>query len=275
MSVSQSAILSRGNASRRVASLQQPGSRLALPALPNRSARRSNLAVRAETQTKEDAAAIKEFSEKIGLPTEEGIFGFKPFAEVWVGRLAMGGFISSIVVEFTTGKGTLQQIGLVTPSLPLFATILALAGGATTFASFQTISRATNKQMTATELVRYRQFLGIQNEDKNIADARKQGSPADKVLGPNSDEEKEEAAAQVSGQSDEQKLYTSQDIITQKQFENEGLAYARDVEVNNGRWAMIGFLSALLVEAGTGKGILGQVISYLKFVGLLGPASGF
>ena len=29
------------------------------------------------------------------------------------------------------------------------------------------------------------------------------------------------------------------------------------------------------VEAATGKGILGQLISYLKFLGLLGPASGF
>ncbi len=33
---------------------------------------------------------------------EEGIFGFKPFAEVWVGRLAMGGFISSVVVRTST-----------------------------------------------------------------------------------------------------------------------------------------------------------------------------
>ena len=35
------------------------------------------------------------------------------------------------------------------------------------------------------------------------------------------------------------------------------------------------FLAALLVEAGTGRGILGQVILYLKFVGLLGKDSGF
>jgi len=39
-----------------------------------------------------------QLSARVGLPTEEGIFGFKPFAEVWVGRLAMGGFISSVVV---------------------------------------------------------------------------------------------------------------------------------------------------------------------------------
>ena len=30
------------------------------------------------------------------------------------------------------------------------------------------------------ELVRYRQFLGIQNEEKNIAESRGQASPADK-----------------------------------------------------------------------------------------------
>ena len=80
-----------------------------------------------------------QFAESIGLPTEEGIFGFKPFAEVgcgllpllwhrgtrccclccapswqvslsralrmqvWVGRLAMAGFLSAIIGEFITG----------------------------------------------------------------------------------------------------------------------------------------------------------------------------
>lgn len=38
---------------------------------------------------------------------------------------------------------------------------------------------------------------------------------------------------------------------------------------------MLGFLISVLVEAGTGQGILGQVIYWLKFVGLLGEASGF
>lgn len=35
-------------------------------------------------------------------------------------------------------------------------------------------------------------------------------------------------------------LYSKDDVVTQKQFANEGMAYARDVEVNNGRWAMLG-----------------------------------
>ena len=34
--------------------------------------------------------------------------------------------------------------------------------------------------------------------------------------------------------------FSKDDIVTDKQFANEGLAYARDVEVTNGRWAMLG-----------------------------------
>ena len=49
----------------------------------------------------------------------------------------------------------------------------------------------------------------------------------------------------------------------------------RRAEIENGRWAMIGFLASILVEAGTGQGILGQLILIFKGVGLLGPDSGF
>lgn len=38
---------------------------------------------------------------------------------------------------------------------------------------------------------------------------------------------------------------------------------------------MLGFLAAILVEAATGKGIILQIITYLKWSGLLGPMSGF
>lgn len=51
--------------------------------------------------------------------------------------------------------------------------------------------------------------------------------------------------------------------------------YARNVEIQNGRAAMIGFLGTTVVEAATGKGILSQVLWYLKLVNILGPASGF
>jgi hypothetical protein len=101
---------------------------------------------RAATESKPEIAKI---ADDIGLPTDEGLFGFKPFPEVWVGRLAMMGFLTSVVEEFITGKGTLQQIGFTTPSPPLFITLLVLFGGLTAFASARTLYRATNKQMTA------------------------------------------------------------------------------------------------------------------------------
>ena len=47
--------------------------------------------------------ALTQFADSIGLPTDEGLFGFKPFSEVWVGRLAMIGFLTSVVQEFLTG----------------------------------------------------------------------------------------------------------------------------------------------------------------------------
>lgn len=51
--------------------------------------------------------------------------------------------------------------------------------------------------------------------------------------------------------------------------------YAKTVEISNGRAAMLGFLAAIVVEAGTGKGIILQIIMYLKWSGILGPMSGF
>lgn len=51
-------------------------------------------------------------------------------------------------------------------------------------------------------------------------------------------------------------------------------SYARQVEVTNGRWAMLGFLTAIIIEAGTGRGILLQLVGCAKALNLLGPASG-
>lgn len=70
-------------------------------------------------------------------------------------------------------------------------------------------------------------------------------------------------------------LAARSDILEQKSFESFEMKYAKTVELNNGRAAMLGFLSACLVEAATGKGIILQVIMYLKLVGLLGAESGF
>ncbi len=70
-------------------------------------------------------------------------------SQLWVGRLAMAGFLTSVIEEFITGKGTLQQIGLFTPNPALFGFLLFFFGGLTAYATARTIYRATNKEMTA------------------------------------------------------------------------------------------------------------------------------
>ncbi len=67
---------------------------------------------------------------------------------MWVGRWAQVGFLASMIGEFTTGKGTLAQIGFDVPSIPVLALILALAGGATIVGSVKTLQRVKNKQMS-------------------------------------------------------------------------------------------------------------------------------
>lgn len=53
------------------------------------------------------------------------------------------------------------------------------------------------------------------------------------------------------------------------------MAWMKQKELDNGRWAMIGFALAVAIEAGTGNGVFGQLITLAKMVGLLGPDSGF
>lgn len=75
-------------------------------------------------------------------------FESQPLVQVWVGRLAMMGFLTSLVEEFWTGKGTLQQIGFSTPSGDLFTAICLLAGGATLIGTISTLSKATGGKLS-------------------------------------------------------------------------------------------------------------------------------
>jgi hypothetical protein len=46
---------------------------------------------------------IVEIARQMGFDTEEQIFGFTPFAELWTGRLAMAGFTTGVLEEQLTG----------------------------------------------------------------------------------------------------------------------------------------------------------------------------
>ena len=57
--------------------------------------------------------------------------------------------------------------------------------------------------------------------------------------------------------------------------ESAGMEYMKTVELNNARWAMVGFATAVVMEAKTGGGIIPQLIMYGKMSGVLGADSGF
>ncbi|GIL69105.1 hypothetical protein Vretimale_17310 [Volvox reticuliferus] len=267
------------------------------------------------TQVRAEKSALAKFSDSIGLPTDEGYFGFTPFSEMWVGRWSMIGFVSSIVVEFATGKGTLAQIGLPAPSTPLLAAMIVLFGGATVVGSVVTVQQLLGRKMSRTQLERYRSFLGLSAKDDWMTDkamrdmkrrpdfaspgldmaaieeVRRQGMPADRFLAIDdmgsvaqrtAEDMKAEsssvAVAEVAGPRSENSVAPAPakpQITMDELYGLDEGKYAREVELSNGRAAMLGFLAAILVEAATGKGIILQIITYLKWSGLLGPMSGF
>lgn len=148
---------------------------------------------------------IAQLADNIGLPTDEGLFGFRPFAEVWCGRLAMMGFITSIVEEATTGRGTLGQLGFPAPSQEILTTLCAFVGITLLVGTADTINKAFQRKLTPKDMARYKNFLGLNSDaeaqaqaakmklrgdftspgdsDAAISAARAQGMAADKVLG--------------------------------------------------------------------------------------------
>ncbi|XP_077225328.1 stress enhanced protein 1 [Tasmannia lanceolata] len=61
--------------------------------------------------------------------------------DVWLGRLAMVGFASAITVEVVTGRGILENVGLITPLPTVALAVTALVGALTTFFIFQSASK--------------------------------------------------------------------------------------------------------------------------------------
>ncbi|KMZ76448.1 Stress enhanced protein 1 [Zostera marina] len=53
--------------------------------------------------------------------------------DIWLGRLAMGGFASAITVEVITGKGLLENFGFTEPLPPVALAITGVVGVLTAF----------------------------------------------------------------------------------------------------------------------------------------------
>ena len=71
------------------------------------------------TQTPEPPVeGWKATAEGMGLDTKEGVVGFTPFSELYVGRMAMMGFLAGSTMELATGHPILEQIGLMSDSQP-------------------------------------------------------------------------------------------------------------------------------------------------------------
>jgi len=290
--------------------------------------RRSQVvSVKATANPTDDGFSFTGAAKNMGFDLSDGLFGFTPFSELWVGRLAMIGFAAGMAGEFASGKGILMQVGLCdgTPNYPLFTLLSVAMGTATLAATTKTLVDLNTGAISKTQMGRYAQFFGIDDkatEDasrtlkaegdftspdnfKDIAAAR-QNMPADAVLGTSFEAELEASTSAASAMQaqggllgdlkvseidqakSELKLggaYLDQlnaDLPKSMWLPEQGglsatneLAYAKDVEMRNGRWAMLGFATAIVVEAGTGMGILPQLITYFKIIGLLGPDSGF
>lgn len=249
-------------------------------------------------QAQATKSGFAQWANSVGLPTDQGVFGFTPFAEMWVGRWAQIGFVSSVVNEFVTGRGTLQQIGLPGDSAPMLVALLVLFGGGSLAGTFRTLQRALTKEMSKPEAEGYRTFLGLNqeqeiqkeaarmkqegdfttpgNNEAAIAASKAAGSPADTFLSLDDEVKAQQAAQGMKSASSSLGTSPAAGDNSDVSFGQQGeLAYARGIELINGRAAMLGFLTAIIVEAATGQGVIGQCISICKWSGLLGDKSGF
>merc|ERR1712087_801436 len=188
---------------------------------------------------------------------EEGMFGFKPFSELFVGRLAMAGFAVQLVEEILGHGGFLYQVGFQTPD-----DILSSAE-----------KEMKNKPDAFTP-------PNTERENAEIDAARAQGTAADSVLAADGNVAQEAAVSLKEPRGDASAPSTSlaakEDILEQlgTQAGDFEMQWLRSVEMNNGRAAMIGYLAGVLVEAKTGAGPLGQLIDWGVRLNLLGADSG-
>lgn len=274
---------------------------LALRSTPHSTSTSSQTSRGVECRASEQPSPSGETPKNViaGMDASRGFFGFVPFSELWVGRWAMMGFASGLFVELATGKGILKQVGIETPNKGIFILLAVLIGGGTLVGTGTTITKVLTGTMSDESIADYASFLGLKGERKALKaesdEMKKNGdftsiqsmeeveearssieTPADKFLGQdNINDIENTSSAMKSDDPFEQSLNATEIDSYARRSELAEEAYAKDVELTNGRWAMIGFATAIIVEAATGQGIIGQLIGYGKLSGLLGDMSGF
>jgi len=246
---------------------------------------------------------------RFGFPSvEEGMFGFKPFPELFVGRVAMAGFAYQLADEFAGKGGFLRQVGFVVPDDGLFYGLCAFFGVAVAVGIAKPFADASSGEMTARDAIRYRNFLRLNGEagdvasaasdlkaagdfttpansareSADIAAAKAEGTAADAFLTPDARPaaavaEEEAKAPRGDARYASVSLAAKEDVLEQLNAQSGSFEeqFLKTVELSNARWAMLGYLAAVLVEAKTGQGPLGQIAQYLVWANVLGPDSGF
>jgi alkylhydroperoxidase family enzyme len=153
----------------------------------------------------------------------------------------MGGFATGIAQEFITGDGILAQLGV--KDLPneqifdFFVATLALSAVAGVWVTFRQLLNATRE---AQEKDVDGQFLAT--------------------------EFKAVAAAAVDGPGPSMSV-DEDPKLTPRQQADGSMAYLKSVELNNARWAMVGFAAAVVIEAKTGLSVFDQLVMWAKMTG--------
>jgi len=220
-----------------------------------------------DPQQQANELPMVEIARQLGFDTDEQIFGFTPFAELWTGRLAMAGFTTGVLEEQLTGDTIIQQAGLdpnapyeplVLPALVLL--LLGLVGAGI----FNTVRRARNGTMTQKEVQRYSKFFGL---DENSEEQAAQQASANKRTS-------RSAASQRTGLTQKDNLMwaavrgITYVVITfsdtsDPRDSNAVVKFGRVLETVAGRMAMIGFTAALLVQSSNeGLSVAQQVEGY-------------
>eukprot|EP00976_Prorocentrum_cordatum_P029176 594156-Prorocentrum_minimum.AAC.4 len=213
----------------------------------------------------------------MGFDTSEGIFGFTPFSELWVGRQAMIGITLGVITEGLSGNTMLQQVGIDVQTAQahelLFGALWLALFGATVVGAGLTLSRAKSGQMTSEEYKRYARFFGANTEETAEMEAsmRKEGGLTKLLEAPPPRTQATNSALQPN-----ELMWTVlrgvawlilADERKEAKADKEGqpgfaIGGAQDVELNGGRLAMLGFVAAILVEAATGAGVMEQLTFY-------------